>query len=115
MSRMNAHPSDTHEGGGTAPLPRALIPLIAERRWLVWRWETNDQGKRTKVPYRAKQPDVKASSTNSATWSDYATAASLAGQADGVGFALHDSEFAAFDCDDCRNPKPAQSSPGPWT
>ena len=99
-------PSDIHKAGRCAPLPTALAPLIAERRWLVWRWETNNQGKRTKVPYRAKQPGVKASSTNPGTWSDYATALETveAHQADGIGFALHESDFAAFDCDDCRDP-----------
>src|SRR5215212_2602102 len=110
---MNARPSDIHEGGMMAALPRALDPLVAEHRWLVWRWETNDQGKRTKVPYRARQPGVKASSTNPATWSDYATAvdAVYAGKADGIGFTLHESDFAAFDIDDCRNPETGAIEP----
>src|SRR4051794_17951718 len=97
-------------------LPCALAPLIAECRWLVWRWETNEQGKRTKVPYKARNPDEKASSTNPATWSDYATATAVvaAGRADGIGFALYNSEFAAFDCDDCRDPETGAIEPWAW-
>ena len=114
MSRMNAHPSDIHEGGGTAPpacthsayrgTPLACVALGDERP---------GQANQGAIPGQAARRE--GSSTNSATWSDYATAASLAGQADGVGFALHDSEYAAFDCDDCRNPETGAIEPGPWT
>lgn len=86
-------------------LPAALAPLTAERRWLVWRWETNKKGKLTKVPYRAEQPEVKASSTDPQTWSDYRSAitAVAAERAHGIGFALHGSTIGAFDLDHCRN------------
>lgn len=89
----------------TVSLPAPLAPLAAERRWLVWRWETTEKGKPTKVPYRAAAPDRKASSTDPTSWSDYETAvrAVAAGKADGIGFAHYGSGFAAFDIDDCRD------------
>ena len=85
-------------------LPDALAPMIAQQRWLIWRWETTPTGKPTKVPYQAISPKRKASSTNPSTWSDYATAVAAAEHADGIGFCLFDSEWAAFDVDDCRDP-----------
>jgi hypothetical protein len=87
--------------------------LTAEKRWVIWKWETNKKGGRTKVPYRAKHPHTKAKSTNPATWSDYATAvAAAAAHADGIGFCLLGSGFAAFDLDDCRDP--ATGTIHPW-
>ncbi len=94
-------------------LPAALAPLAAERRWLVWRWETNEKGKPTKVPYRGSDPTRHAASDKPVTWCDYETAAAAvaAGRADGVGFALMGSEFAAFDIDDCRDRETHEIAP----
>lgn len=88
-------------------LPVTLAPLIAENRWLVWRWEPNRGKKLTKVPYRADRPNLKASSTDAQTWSNYSSAVAAvdAGSAHGIGFALHGSTIGAFDLDHCRNPK----------
>src|SRR4051794_33950320 len=96
------------------PLPSVLTPLVSEVRWLVWRWETNEKGRLTKVPYQAVTPDTKASSTNPRTWAEYETAKRLIaeGKADGIGFALHGSTFAAFDVDDCRDP--VTGAIAPW-
>jgi hypothetical protein len=71
---------------------------------VIWRFEKNKTGKLTKVPYQAQRPDVKASSKDPTTWSDYQTAveAAIAAQADGIGFILTGTEIAAFDLDDCR-------------
>src|SRR5262249_5746690 len=86
-------------------LPTALTQFAKERRWVVWRWETTKKGKRTKPPYRADQPEKKASSTNPKTWCDFDTALATyhAGNADGVGLCLFKSSLSAFDLDDCRN------------
>jgi hypothetical protein len=86
-------------------LPAALTPLVAEKRWVVWKWETTDKGKQTKTPYQAARPSAKASSTNPRTWSDYQTAARAVagGQADGIGYALDGGEIGAFDIDNCRD------------
>ncbi|ACA18345.1 conserved hypothetical protein [Methylobacterium sp. 4-46] len=96
-----------------AALPPALVPLVADRRWLVWKWEPNKKGKSTKVPYRADAPNVKGSSTDRRTWSDYATAvrAVEAGRADGIGYALHGGEVAAFDLDNCRDRETHEIAP----
>lgn len=109
--------TDAPTRGGASPsagnLPAPLAPLVAERRWLVWKWETNEKGKLTKVPYRGIDPTRKAASDNSATWCDYGTAAAAvaAGQAHGIGFALMGSEFAAFDIDDCRDRETHEIAP----
>src|SRR5829696_8436802 len=88
-------------------LPEALAPLTAETRWVVWRWEKNGKGELTKPPYRLDAPSRKASSTNNTTWGDYEAARLVVerGEADGIGFVLTDSETAAFDLDDCRDPE----------
>ena len=87
-------------------LPAALAPLVDLRNWVVWRWEMTEKGKQTKVPYQADRPEFKAKNNDPQTWASYATALSAyeAGKADGIGFCLLNSEFAAFDLDKCRDP-----------
>ncbi|WP_244483627.1 AAA family ATPase [Methylobacterium sp. Leaf91] len=99
--------------GASGALPTALTPLVAERRWLVWKWELNDKGKPTKVPYRADAPSVKGSSTDSRTWADHSTAAAAvaAGRADGIGYALHGGKVGAFDLDHCRDRETQEIAP----
>ncbi|MBP2497805.1 hypothetical protein ABID82_004010 [Methylobacterium sp. PvP062] len=94
-------------------LPAALAPLVAERRWLVWRWETTEKGRLTKVPYRADRPDAKGSSTDPRTWTDHDTAAAAvaAGRADGIGYALHGGTVGAFDLDHCRDRETHEIAP----
>jgi predicted P-loop ATPase len=95
----------------------ALKPLTETPNWVVWRWAIvkNKSGKekRTKVPYRPDRPTVKAKSNDATTWGDYAAARDVAeaGQADGIGFCLYATEFAAFDLDDCRNPDTGEIAP----
>jgi hypothetical protein len=77
-------------------------PLTELPRWVIWRWENNEQG-RTKMPYQARYPQRKADSSDPKTWASYADAMAAAQTADGVGFVLTDSDFTAFDIDHCRN------------
>jgi primase-polymerase (primpol)-like protein len=79
----------------------------------VWKWATSDKGKSTKVPYRPDAPSKTASSTDPSTWSSYETAVNAVefGDADGIGFCLFRSEFAAFDIDDCRNRETGEIDP----
>jgi primase-polymerase (primpol)-like protein len=86
-------------------LPSALSPLLEQSRWVVWKWVTGKNGKRTKPPYQGSAPEKFASSTDPATWCSFEMAAQAysAGQADGVGFALPGSGFGAFDIDHCRD------------
>ena len=84
-------------------LPSTLEPLIGMPNWVLWKWEQKGD-KWTKVPYRAKQPDVKASSTNPRTWSSFDIAVAAEHRADGIGFMLLNSGIGAFDVDDCRTP-----------
>jgi hypothetical protein len=84
---------------------RDAIPaeLRALPQWVVWRREQRD-GKATKVPYDAVDPQRLASSTDPDTWSayTYAVKAVERGAADGIGFvfAPHDP-FCGLDFDDC--------------
>jgi hypothetical protein len=85
-------------------LPPGLAPLIALEHWVVWRWALNSQRKLTKIPYQARNPDGEpARSNNPSTWADHDSACKAveAGKANGIGFVLTDTPFAAFDLDDC--------------
>jgi hypothetical protein len=88
-------------------LPSALDPLINLPNWLVWKLEPppTPDGKWIKVPYQARKPESKASSTDPSTWATHreAVAAFKKNGHSGIGFCLLDSGFAAFDIDDCRN------------
>ena len=93
-------------------LPEELTPLMALPNWVLWRWETNKDGKPTKVPYQAKYPSRKANTASQWTWSDFATALAAADQADGVGFCFGKTDKIAFDIDHCRDP--ASGVLDPW-
>jgi virulence-associated protein E len=73
---------------------------------VVWRWTWHQQrSKWTKPPFQCRHLRTKAKSNDSTTWATYqeAVAAVLAGQADGIGFMLKDSELAAIDLDHVRD------------
>lgn len=87
--------------------------LVSLPQWLVWGLEivvdpTSGKERETKVPYQARTPDRKASSTDPATWArfDEAIANVEAGRAEGIGFVFTDGDpFAGVDLDKCRDPK----------
>ena len=84
--------------------PVAIPPeMQKERRWVVWNVEARN-GHPTKVPYQAECPSTRASSTDSATWSNFhaALAAVADGKADGFGFVLGDG-YVGVDLDACRD------------
>jgi hypothetical protein len=91
-------------------LPKALQHLTKQKRWVVWRWKEiikeNGEMNWTKPPYQCRAPKINAKSNDSGTWDSYeaALAAVQAGQADGIGFMLKDSEVAAVDLDHVRDP-----------
>jgi len=83
------------------------IPAELRRRpqWVVWRFEERD-GKRTKAPYQPANPQKRASTTDPATWSDFAIAAEVAGAADGLGYVFtQDDPYVGIDLDACRDPE----------
>jgi putative DNA primase/helicase len=88
-------------------LPAALEPLTKEKRWVVWKWVKNKNGKWTKVPYKPHEPDQNAANDNPKTWGTFKEAVAVwkAGRADGIGFNLLDSERGAIDLDKCRDPE----------
>jgi Virulence-associated protein E len=96
-----------------AGLPPALAPYATQPRWVVWRWKTKKNGDRTKPPYQARDPKKLASSTDPATWADFATAnmAYQTGKSEGIGLCLLGSDLAAFDLDDCRDPATGKLEP----
>ncbi len=87
-----------------------LAPLLAQKQWVIWRWESNG-GKLTKIPFKARDPESPASSTNKRTWASFDAASSSAHMAAGIGFMLYEGPFAAFDLDQCRNPQTGAISP----
>jgi hypothetical protein len=88
--------------GDLRNLPAELVSLVSEKRWVLFKWELNEQGKWTKVPYRPT--GKKASSTNKDTWSGYSDVIAVVESFDGIGFCLLDSSIAAFDIDHSRDP-----------
>jgi primase-polymerase (primpol)-like protein len=86
---------------------RYAIPsdLRARHQWVVWRREQRE-GKETKVPYRARAPELKASSTDAHTWAPFEKAIAVLerGTADGIGFVFaEDDPFFGVDLDRCRD------------
>src|SRR5262249_579993 len=91
-----------------ANLPKPLQRLTTLPRWVVWRWELRRRknGARwTKPPYRCDNPQITAKSNEPGTWNSHTVgvAAIKAGQADGIGFMLKDSEIGAADLDHVRD------------
>ena len=90
-----------------AHLPAALVPLTEEQRWVVWPWELrvtkNGKEKWTKPPRQARDPKRNARSNDPSTWGTYtdAVAAVAAGNADGIGYMLKESNIGAIDLDHC--------------
>lgn len=81
------------------------VELSQLAQWVVWRQESRDGGKPTKIPYNAATGS-KASTTDPETWAtfDDALAAYELGTYDGVGFVFsRDDDFAGVDLDDCIN------------
>lgn len=57
--------------------------------WICWQYETDKDGRPTKIPYNAKTGG-KAMSNNQQSWSDYQTAFSACKKYDGMGFMFAD-------------------------
>ena len=90
--------------GDVANFPAALLPLIEQPRWVVWRW-VRKNGRWTKPPYRADDPARLARTDDPQTWNCFISAgkAVTGGHANGIGFALKNSGIAAVDLDHCRD------------
>jgi hypothetical protein len=104
---------DTFQLPDLRQLPAALERLQAAASWVCWQWTWKDgagpdgAGNWTKPPFIASNPKRFARNNDPKTWGTYAQAcaAVTAGKADGIGFALQGSDIAAFDLDNCRDPK----------
>jgi primase-polymerase (primpol)-like protein len=100
-------------------LPAVLAPLTKEPRWVVWPWElrTTESGKEkwTKPPRQARDPSRNARSNDPTTWGTYeeAITAVRAGDADGIGYMLLDSNVGAIDLDHCVD-REAGAKLDPW-
>jgi hypothetical protein len=91
-------------GDFTEP-PAALAPLRARPQWAIWRL-TWRNGRWTKPPFRANDPQQYASSADPTTWTDYpaAAAAIQAGYGDGITYVLTPEDpFGAVDIDHVRD------------
>jgi hypothetical protein len=92
-----------------AHLPKALLHLTTQKRWVIWRWKKvvrkNGEIAWTKPPYQCRNPRILAKSNDPNTWGSYedVMAAMTAGHAHGIGFMLKDSEVAAADLDHVRD------------
>jgi hypothetical protein len=93
-------------------LPPVLAPLTNEKRWMGWKWVETKDG-RTKPPFQGRWPDRFANSKDPKTWCDLTACmqAYVQNKVDGIGFALLDSNIAAIDIDDCRDPQTSKLHP----
>lgn len=66
----------------------------------VWRYETDQKGRRTKMPYNPNNPQCRGDSTDRSTFAPLNTAAARANGFDGIGIGIFDS-VAAIDIDHC--------------
>jgi len=66
-----------------------LNDLKKQSVWICWQYETDKDGRPTKIPYNAKTGG-KAMSNNRQSWSDYQTAFSACKKYDGMGFMFAD-------------------------
>jgi hypothetical protein len=93
-------------------LPAAIQTLTRLDQWVTWRWEHDEKGKPTKVPYQAHLDDrghpVLASSTDANTWASYEAAESMAARFDGTGFMVSQGPYCGIDLDHCISPETGQ-------
>lgn len=86
---------------------RDVVPaaMAEAERWVLWKAESRG-GRATKVPRRVDNPELRASSTNPATWAtfDRACEALPYSGCDGLGFVLGDG-FAGVDVDAVIDPE----------
>lgn len=110
--RQHAKHKPVSVQGNLAALPPELGPLMREPNWVVWKWEPDQKkpNKFRKVPYRPSAPHHHANTRDRSTWGPYeeALAAVKEGGADGIGFCLTNTKFAALDLDNCRDPDSGQ-------
>ena len=87
--------------------PADALPaaMVTRPQWLCWRAEDRD-GKATKVPIDPSSGSY-ASTTDPATWTDFAAARDYATLEDiGIGFVFTDDDpLVGVDLDDCRDPE----------
>lgn len=86
----------------------AAIPQELQERnnWLLWRSQTLDNGKKTKIPYQCN--GYPASVTNPSHWASFACAVDCAGDYDGIGFVFGaDDPYCGIDIDNAnKHPNP---------
>lgn len=95
-------------------------PSFLRRRliWCCWRWELNEKGKRTKVPYIADMLGTrKASVADDSTWRTHTVTLAVYEKSqqwskpfDGIGF-MCNGTFTFLDQDHCRNPETGEIDP----
>ncbi len=90
-------------------------PLRSRGWWVLWRYELDDAGKWTKVPYKAAQGRYKASSTNSRTWATFSNAYRFYKSrkwVDGIGLVVSAGDpYCGVDLDHCRDPETGTIEP----
>jgi hypothetical protein len=105
LERLKNRPTFSYKAGWQDRIPAALK---GQAHWIVWKFEYID-GRWTKVPYQPAAPKSKASTTEPAHWTDFATAVQVYERlkgtpdaVDGVGYVFsHGDEYVGGDLDNC--------------
>lgn len=71
------------------------VELRGLDKWVLWKYEVNKDGEKTKIPYQSIFPKIRAKSNKSSTWSsfDKAVAVFEKGGFDGLGFMTEKDDY----------------------
>jgi hypothetical protein len=100
-------------GNSPRDLQQPLLCIKDLPRWVVWKWQKDQRGEWTKVPFIATAPSRHAKNNDPSTWRNHEEAciAVEKGQADGIGYNLLGAPIGAFDIDRCRDPETGRIHP----
>jgi len=94
------------ENSATAQFPRHIPHELCMRpQWVLWRLEDRDEQPK-KIPYKPRNPDQQASTTDMSTWATFGEAVQAYEdhQFSGIGFVFtQDDFFVGVDLDHCRD------------
>ena len=81
------------------------IELRDYHQWVVWKYDETAEGKPTKPPYQAVNPNKLASVTDATQWASYDQAVTASSWANGIGFVVTaDCPYTFIDLDESTDP-----------
>jgi hypothetical protein len=84
----------------------ALKPYADQPLWVVWQYVTKEDGAKTKIPFQARNPSLRAKSSDKKTWATLSAAIRAYDNTpslDGIGLCCLGTDLVALDLDGCRS------------